>query len=242
MVIIPKIDLKNGKVVQAIKYEPNANVDFKVLQNYPLELCKLWRSEDAKTLLINDIDGTSNSENQKIILDIIKNIDIPIIISSVSQSIEDCEFLLNNGVMRVALCEYPLNHAEETKSLIEKYTTQRIIFYAIVQNENLKYFGKILNINIFDYIDLIKSIGATRLIYGDSEWIANDSHANLEKIEKILEYSKMKITLLYDAPSSKDLIDIAKYEKYGLDSIIMSKSLYNNNFPCQEIWRIAETS
>ncbi len=242
MVIIPKLDLKNGKVVQAIKFGLNANIDFKILQEDPLQLCKLWRSEDAKTLIINDMGGSGFSENKKAILEIIKNIDIPITISSVSQSIEECEYLLNNGVLRVALCEYPLSHLEETKLLVEKYTPQRIIFYAIVHYDKLKYYGKILDINIFDYIDLIKSIGATRLIYGDNDWIANNKSANFEKIEKILEYSKMRVTLLCGAPNAKALIELSKYEKYGLDSIILSKSLYDNNFPCQEIWRIAETS
>ncbi len=241
MVIIPKLDLKNGKVVQAIKYEHYAKIDFRELQDNPLQLCKLWRGEDAKTLIINDIDGFSNSINREIILEIIRNIDIPITISSVSQSIEECEFLLNNGVMRTALCEYPLINLEGTKLLVEKYTPQRIVFYAIVHNDKLRYYGRILDINIFDYIDLIKSIGATRLIYGDSDWLANYKPANFEKIEKILEYSKMHVTLLCGAPDARTLIELAKYEKYGLDSIIMSKSLYDNNFPCQEIWRIAET-
>ena len=83
-------------------------------------------------------------------------------------------------------------------------------------------------------------MGGTRLIYGDTEWIGNMTFANLEKVEKVLTLFKGNVTLFCGVPNYAGFQRLNQLNNKRLDSVIMSKSLYENNFPCQELWRMAE--
>lgn len=241
MLVIPALDIKNGKVVQRFKSEQGYSFMYEELQDNPTDLCKLWRSENARSLYISDLDGEPNSLTKQKILEIIECMDIPIILSSFSTSLEECELFLNKGIHRVAICKFAISNENEVKYLIQKYTPSRINFYAIVQNNYITYWGDDTHIPVEDYLAKIQSLGATRLIYGDMEWMGNLKYANLNKLKKILDLFKGNVTLLCGVPNYSGFQKLNTLNNKRLDSVILSKSLYENNFPCQELWRIAET-
>lgn len=240
MLIIPALDIKEGKVVQKIKSDEGFEFLYREIQDDPTNLCKLWRSENARTLFISDLDGEPNSLTKQRILDIIECMDIPIILSSFSLSMEECEFFLNHGVHRVAICRFAIDHEEDVKYLINKYTASRINFYAIVKDNYITYWGNNTNISLEEYIEKIMILGATRLIYGDVDWIGNMKYADLSKLERVLNIFNGKVTLFCGVPDYMGFQKLNQLNNKRLDSVILSKSLYENNFPCQNLWRMAE--
>jgi len=243
ILVVPSLDIKNGKVVQRIKSPYKFEFFYKELSENPVDLCKLWRSENAKALHINDLDGTNpNSPNKQIILDIIDcfDIGIPIILSSRSTSVDDVIQYLEKGIFRVSLSQIAITEPEIAKNLINEYGSSRITFHAIADNDELLFWGKESGYKLSEFIEILQSIGADRLIYGDKEWIGNNKPVNFEKLLNMAKVSKMHITLFCGIPNYENLKKLTEYEKHGVDSVIISKSLYENNFSCQEIWRRAE--
>ncbi|MGB9701964.1 MAG: HisA/HisF-related TIM barrel protein [Candidatus Kapaibacteriota bacterium] len=242
ILVIPSLDIKNGKVVQRIKAPDKFEFYYKELSENPIDLCMLWRSENAKTLHINDLDGTNpDSPNKQIILDIIECIDIPVILSSRSNSIDELVEYLEKGIFRVSLSQIPITDPDITKKLLKEFGASRITFHAIADNDELLFWGKESGHKLSELIEILQSIGAKRLIYGDKEWIGNNQPVNFEKLKNIAQISKMNISLFCGVPNYITLKKLSEYERFGIDSVIISKSLYENNFPCQEIWRTAET-
>ncbi|OGU57718.1 MAG: hypothetical protein A2X64_06490 [Ignavibacteria bacterium GWF2_33_9] len=242
MLVIPSLDIKNGKVIDLIKYSNEFDYYYKELSEVPMNLCKLWRSENAKTLHINDLYDENHTTNIDTIIEILDCLDIPITLSSMSNSIDVCELYLKKGILRVAVCQFLLDNPKNVKELIEKYSANRIIFYALVKNNFLSQWGYESQITIQEYIEKVKEVDGKRIIFGDLDWNDNNEKINFNNLEDIFLNSGLKITLQGGVRDYSDFIELKKYEKLGIDSVIISKPLYENNFPCQEIWRIAETS
>ena len=76
MLIIPAIDIINGKIVRLEKGDFNKE---KVYSEDPVQIAREWEEKGAKFLHIVDLDGAREGKmkNQDIIAKVIKNIKTP---------------------------------------------------------------------------------------------------------------------------------------------------------------------
>lgn len=64
---------------------------------------------------------------------------------------------------------------------------------------------------------------------------------NIELSNRIAEATNLKITLSGGIGGYTDLIKVDKERNKQIDSVIIGRALYENKFPCQKIWRVAES-
>lgn len=86
----------------------------------------------------------------------------------------------------------------------------------------------------------MEEIGIQRIIYQDVTRVGNFSGPHLNRLIEIGEQTNLKITSAGGIGSYKDLKVLAGLEKYGVDSVMISRALYENKFPCQRMWREIE--
>ena len=110
MLIIPAIDLLNGKCVRL--FQGNYKKET-VYDNNPLEVAAKWISYGIERLHIIDLDGAKAGypKNIDIISEIVKIHQIPIQIGGGIRSIETAKSLLDKGVEKVI--ELPVNTDEK---------------------------------------------------------------------------------------------------------------------------------
>ena len=63
------------------------------------------------------------------------------------------------------------------------------------------------------------------------------SGPNYEAIQQIAQRTGLKVTASGGVSSYQDLIKLQELEKFGVDSVIVGKALYENRFSCQALWR-----
>lgn len=102
MIIIPAIDIKDGKCVRL------AQGDFDRVTTYannPVDMAITWMEQGAELIHIVDLDGSVAGlpRNANIILELAKKVDIPIQVGGGIRDMETIEFYLSNGVGRVIL-------------------------------------------------------------------------------------------------------------------------------------------
>jgi len=51
----------------------------------------------------------------------------------------------------------------------------------------------------------------------------------------------MKVTHSGGVRNKDELIDIQELISLGVDSVIIGRAFYENRFPCQKLWRVAES-
>ena len=102
MLIIPAIDIKDGKCIRLLKGEEGTET---VFSHDPVDVALKWESAGAPYLHIVDLDGAFNGEprNGELIKKIIDAVDIPVQLGGGLRSIEAIESYVEAGVDRVIL-------------------------------------------------------------------------------------------------------------------------------------------
>ncbi len=64
---------------------------------------------------------------------------------------------------------------------------------------------------------------------------------NLKYSIDVAEITGGKVTLSGGIRNKDELMDVQKIMPLGIDSVIVGRALYENRFPCQKLWRVAES-
>ena len=86
-----------------------------------------------------------------------------------------------------------------------------------------------------DYAKKLKELGVVRYIVTDVTTNGMLTGPNVELSKRIAEVTGGKITHSGGIGGFRDLMP------FGIDSVIIGRALYENKFPCQKIWRVAES-
>lgn len=243
LLVIPSIKMKHGKSLNVIKGIEGTDNMYNQLSENPVELCKLIRTENVKSLMIIDCDsfeGENNAKTINSICEIANNIDIPLGVYSNFKHTDECRFLLENGVYRILLHDLLYLDFSGVNELISKYTNSMIVFMPIIRNDQV-YFEQIpQSVEIEKYINKVKLVGGARIIYQDIELHKNNLASIKNHLDILSEQFQIKFTLFGGVETPNQLWEVNTESSKSIDSLIIDKPFYDNNFPCQEIWRLAE--
>ena len=124
MIIVPAVDLKNGKCVQLVQGEPGTE---QVIIDNPDEVAMQWIQKGAKRLHIVDLDGALGSgENLNIVKKIIEKSDVPIQMGGGIRTLDDAKKLLDAGISTVIIGTMAIKHPEYITQLSDEYGSERI--------------------------------------------------------------------------------------------------------------------
>jgi phosphoribosylformimino-5-aminoimidazole carboxamide ribotide isomerase len=86
----------------------------------------------------------------------------------------------------------------------------------------------------------MKELGVSRIIYSEIGPDGKSRVSNPSSLKELARRSGVRITAQGGIKSYQDLIHLQEVEKFGVDSVIVGKALYENKFPCQRLWRLNE--
>ena len=92
-----------------------------------------------------------------------------------------------------------------------------------------------------EYARKLKYIGMERFIVTDVKTNGMLEKPNIDLSIAIANSTGAKVTLSGGVSGYQDLKDIQNCGVYNIDSVIIGRALYENKFPCQKIWRVAES-
>lgn len=242
VLIIPALQIVNGKCSLLIKGEHETGAYYHLLSDNPVELCRLFRIENAKTLHISDKDLNSSYNNSApdTIVRLSNSVDIPFQVEANFKSVKECRHLLDNGIYRVAIGELILHDSDGVKSLIVDYTSSRIAALVESTAGKINYSTIGQQNSVIDFIDYLKTLGFGRILLKEEKW-QDINGVDFNELKKIGRNGEMRITLHDGINNAHQLWELNKLFKYGVDSLVIGEPLYENNFPCQTIWRMAES-
>lgn len=225
MLIIPAIDILGGKCVRLY------NGDFKnskVYFNDVTEVAKRFEEGGAKFLHIIDLDGAKKgtTKNQKIILEIAKNVKMPVQVGGGIRSYSDAKKYLNNGIYRIILSTVAIKDPFLIKKIIQEYGSDRIAVSLDVFNEKIAIKGWLekTDKSVFDVLDELKEFNIRNFIVTDISKDGALKGPNFDIIKKIIKNGFNVIV----AGGISDINDLIKLEKIGANGAIIGKAIYEN--------------
>jgi phosphoribosylformimino-5-aminoimidazole carboxamide ribotide isomerase len=244
MLIIPVIDIKDGKCVRVVQGLSN-NTEF--YSESPIKIAKLFRKENFKTIHITDLDGAieGDMKNYDLIKEITTSVDIPVQLGGGIRDFDTARKIIEElGVYRIVIGTAALNNPDLIRQIIDKYSSSKVVVCIDEKLNNVVMDGWInyANITPLEFAKQMESIGVKRIIYQDVTRVGNLCGPHINRLMEIVQNTKLKITSAGGICSYSDLKEIMDMNEPEIDSVMISRALYENQFPCQRIWRELESS
>lgn len=243
MLVIPVIDIRDGRCVRVIQGLQDSTQFY---SESPIKIAKLFRKENFKTIHITDLDGAifGDMKNADIIREIAKSVDIPIQLGGGIRNIETARWIIEElGVYRVVMGTAALTNHDLIKQFLDEFDASKLVVCIDEKLNNVVMDGWInyADITPLDFAKNMEGFGVKRVIYQDVTRVGNLSGPHVERLMEIAENTNLKITSAGGISCYNDLKKVMELEKYGVDSVMISRALYENQFPCQKIWRDIES-
>jgi len=226
MLVLPAIDLKDGKCVRLYRGDMGTA---KVYSDSPSEVALRWQSLGARMIHVVDLDGAMAGEPRNLgaISQILRNLDVPIELGGGIRREEVLEDYLKLGVFKVILGTAALSDPEMLRRVCERFP--RRVAVGIDAEEGQVAIGGWREVTQVTAVDLARDLegaGVSHIIYTD---IARDgalSGPNLEATARLAESLTIPVVLSGGMHSRGDLEAVAALEEKGVKGVILGKSLY----------------
>ncbi len=241
LLIFPSIEIRRGQCVQLVHGDPGSENLYSI---DPVQMAVLWRGENAKTLHIVDVDGlkTSTVHNWDIIENIVKAVDIPIQVGGGLRRYEDIKSLIEKGVYRIVIGTIAVQDKALVEKLIQDFGARKIAISIEAHEGKIRTDGgkKVHDMSPLTLVLQMKKLGVSRIMYSEFAPDGVTKISNPESLKELAIESGVRITAQGGIHGYRDLIRLQEIEKFGVDSVIVGKALYENKFPCQTLWRLNE--
>ena len=239
LLIIPAIDIKGGKCVQMVQGHEGF-----VYSDDPIEMAKLWRKENAKSLHVTDIDGAIEGHmvNFDMIERMVKTVDIPIELSGGLRTFGEVKRAFDAGIYRVLVSTMVIDNPDEATRIIETFGASKVVLGIDAERGIVmtKGWTETSGLTAISVALNAKVLGFKRVVYTDITVDGTMRGLNLGAIRDLAQKTGMRVTVSGGLSGLSDLLQLQEFEQYGVDSVVIGRALYANKFSCEGLWRMCE--
>ncbi len=231
MLILPAVDIKNGKCVQLVQGKPGSEmIEIEKPENVALH----WENEGAQNIHLIDLDGTINGKNSlNTIKKIIKEVSVPIQLGGGIRNIEYAEELLNLDIERLIIGTMGIENPKTISKLSEEYGCERIMI-SLDSKDNkvvIKGWQEKINKSPEELSRDFKEYGAGSILFTnvDVEGLLNGFNTwPLIKLKNSVD-----LPIVYSGGITT-IDDVKKLNSTGVEGIVIGSALYKNKINLKE--------
>jgi phosphoribosylformimino-5-aminoimidazole carboxamide ribotide isomerase len=239
LLVIPAIDIKGGRCVQMVQ-----GVEGYMYSDDPAEIARLCRLENAKSLHVTDVDGAMEGHlvNVDVIRRMVEKVDIPIALGGGLRTLDAVEEAFALGVYRVRVGTMVIENPDEARSAIDVYSPSKVILGidALDGIVAMRGWAETSGLTALTVALNAKALGFRRIVYTDIRLDGTLRGVNLKVLRELGEKTGMRITASGGIAGLDDLLKVQELEKFGVDSVVVGRAIYENRFSCQRLWRQCE--
>ena len=239
MLIIPAIDLQNGKCVRLSQGRKDAPI---VYDGDPIKVAKDFELAGAQLLHVVDLDAAfsdSGSPNRELLSQIIRAIEIQVQFGGGLRTAKDVEEMIKLGVRRAIVGTLALEAPEIVADLVREFGSDRIAVAIDAKDGEVMVRGweQRGKMRAAELARIVAQAGVERIIYTD---VARDGMLlgpNVEQTRLLACECGLKVTASGGVSSLADLERLKHLAPFGVDSVIVGKALYERRFTLAEAAR-----
>ncbi len=238
MLLIPAIDLKNGRCVRLLQGEAAAET---VYSDDPASMARSFEDAGAKRLHLVDLDGAFKGKGANLvsIRSILKNISIPVQLGGGLRNAENIEKMFELGVSSVIVGTMAVKNPDVLEEVIQSFTGEKVILGIDARDRKVSIEGwqEGTEIDDVEFALSWKKFGIQRIVFTD---IARDgmlSGPNLEALGDFARRTGLKIVASGGVSSMEDLELLKTLEVDGVDQVISGKAIYEGKLDLKEIFK-----
>ncbi len=234
MIILPAIDLKEGKCV---RLEQGLMEKDTVYSDNPAAMARHWQDEGGEFLHLVDLDGAFAGvpKNKAAIEAIVSAVDIPTELGGGIRDLETVEAYLNLGIDRVILGTVAKENPELVAEACRRFPGQIVV--GIDAKNGLvavRGWAEVTEKQATDLAREMEGFGVSAIIYTD---IARDGMMqgpNLEATRALAEAISIPVIASGGVSSLEDIRNLLQIERYGVEGVITGKAIYSGSLNLRE--------
>lgn len=239
LLIIPAIEIRGKHCVRTV-----SGADPSLYSDDPITMVKLWRTENAKSLHVTDVDGAlcGKPMNNDVLKQMIEAVDIPIEVGGGLRTFEDVRRAFELGAYRVLISTMMIENPDEAKRCIDQFGPSKVVVGIDAVNglAAIRGWQESSGLTPLSVALNAKALGFRRIVYTDVTLHHKFGGVNLDALKQLAEATGLRITSAGGIRGLEDVLKVQELERYGVDSVIIGRALYENRFACQALWRMSE--
>jgi phosphoribosylformimino-5-aminoimidazole carboxamide ribotide isomerase len=234
MLIIPAIDLKDGKCV---RLEQGLMDKATVYSDDPATTAKHWESQGAELLHVVDLDGAfaGSPKNLDAIKAIRKAVRMPIEVGGGIRDMATIDILVSIGIDRIILGTAAIENPAFVKQACEKFPGKIII--GIDAKDGMvaiKGWAEVTKVKAVDLAKQMQECGVIAVIYTDIKRDGMLSGPNIDATKTLAESLHIPVIASGGVSTMKDIQDLMTVRYSGVSGVITGKAIYSGSLNLKE--------
>ncbi len=236
MLIIPAIDLRNGKCVRLVHGETAQET---IYSDDPVATAKKWIAEGCKRLHVVDLDGAfaGRPKNLDWVIRIKEETGVFIQMGGGIRTMEAIDLILGTGIDRIILGTAVFEEAGLVQAAFEKYK-ERIMIALDVRDGMVVIHGwkDSSGFPLLEALALVEKLGGSEVIFTDVSRDGTLAGSNIRAVQTVMSQTPMKV---YASGGVTTLRDIESLKAIQSPGCIVGKAIYEGKLNLQEAIKLA---
>jgi len=242
MLIIPAIDLKDGKCVRLKQGRMDESTIF---SENPAEMSRQWVDQGARRLHLVDLDGAFAGEpvNDNAIKSIVSELggEIPIQLGGGIRNLGTVESFLNSGVDSIIIGTAAVTHPEFLQEACLAFPGKIIVGLDAKDGDvAINGWAELTGQNVIDLAKKFEEYGAESIIYTDIGRDGMLGGVNIGATVKLSESLIIPVVASGGVSNLKDIEDLCEVSNIGIRGVITGRAIYEGTLDFRAAQELAD--
>ena len=241
MIIIPAVDIKNGKCVRLVQ---GRKEDETVFSDDPAAMAEKWAQAGAELIHVIDLDGAfeKSPQNLAAIRKILQTVDTPIQVGGGIRNESTVRRFLDMGVERVIVGTEAINHPEFVERISGMYPGRIIV--GIDARKGLvaiEGWTETTRVKAVDLAKRFENCGLAAVNFTDIHRDGMQTGPNIEETRRLAEAIHIPVVASGGVATIQDIHNLLPLEAVGVIGVITGKALYSGTLDFKEALRVVNS-
>ena len=241
MLIIPAVDIKNGKCVRLLQGRME---DETVFSDDPAAMAQKWAMAGAELIHVIDLDGAFEKSPQNIdaIKSILKSVNTPIQLGGGIRTGRTIRMFLDMGVNRVIIGTEAINNPELVEQAARDFPDQIIVgIDARDGHVAIEGWTETTHIKAVDLAKRFQNCGVAAINFTDIQRDGMQTGPNIEETRRLAEAIRIPVVASGGVATIKDIQNLLPLEASGVTGVITGKALYSGTLDFKEALSVVQS-
>jgi len=239
MIVIPAVDIKNGKCVQLIQGKPGSEQI--VLEN-PSKVALDWQEQGASLLHVIDLGGAlEEKKNLDVVEEILKEVSIPVQMGGGIRTIKEATNLLEMGIDRIILGTLAIENPDIVQRLSQDYGKERVMVAIDIKDSRVVMRGwtEKTKFTAPELGELFQNKGAGSILFTNIDHEGLLVGFQMEPLQALLK--AIQIPVVYSGGVSS-LEDVANLRNTNIYGVVIGSALYKGKIKFVDALKYEKTA
>ena len=241
MIIIPAVDIKNGKCVRLFQGRMDEET---VFSDDPAAMAKRWEDEGAEMIHVVDLDGAveKSPKNLTSIRKIIESVNAHVQVGGGIRNEKTVRMFFDLGIKRVIIGTVAIKEPKLVKEICKAFPDQIVV--GIDSRKGLvaiEGWTKTTQIKSIDLAKQFEDCGVAAINFTDIHRDGMQTGPNIDETRRLAEAVSIPVIASGGVSTIEDIINLMPLKAVGVVGIITGRALYSGSLDLKAAIEISKT-